>query len=182
MVKSQALPQAPLQHRAVVLLPRVVQDLTLAKDTRVVQVDLEDPLHHMVLVGHLQSQDILMDQVVPLQVALLADPLDLGVHLVVLEALLTILDLEDHHHMEVLMVLVQVLMVLLLTEQWEDILVLEDHQCLEVQEALLLVPLEDLHHQDLLVPQVVQVLAHTVAQLQTSKSCRTPSTRWRRGG
>ena len=173
MAKSLALPLAPLQHRVVVLLPLVVLDLTLVKDT---QVDLEDPLHHMAVVAHLLSQDILTDQVVPLLVA----PLDLVDHQVVQEAPPTILDPEDHLHMEVLMVLAQVLMVLLLTEQWEDILVLEDHPCLEVQEALLLGPLEDLHNQDLLVPQVDQVLVHTVAQLQIFRSCRTPSTRWRR--
>lgn len=183
MVKSLALPLAPLQHRVVVLLPQVVLVLTLDKDIQVVLVDLEeDLLHHMVLVAHLQSQGTHTDQVVPLQVALPGVPLDLVVHQVVLEALLTILDLEAHLRMEVLMVLAQVLMVLLLTEQWEDILVLEDHPCLGVQEALLPVPLEDLHHQDPLVPQVGQVLVHTVAQLQTSRSCRTPSTRWRRGG
>jgi len=182
VVKSLALPLAPLQHRVVVLLPQVVLVLTLDKDIQVVLVDLEDLLHHMVLVAHLQSQGTHTDQVVPLQVALPGVLLDLVVHQVVLEALLIILDLEDHLHMEVLMVLAQVLMVLLLTEQWEDILVLEDHPCLEVQEALLPVPLEDLHHQDPLVPQVGQVLVHTVAQLQTSRSCRTPSTRWRRGG
>lgn len=182
MVKSLALPLAPLQHRVVVLLLQVVPVLTLDKDIQVVLVDLEDLLHHMVLVAHLQSQGTHTDQVVPLQVALPEAPLDLVVPQVVLEALLTILDLEDHLHMEVLMVLAQVLMVLLLTEQWEDILVLEDHPCLGVQEALLPVPLEDLHHQDPLVHQVGQVLVHTVAQPQTSRSCRTPSTRWRRGG
>lgn len=179
MAKSLALPLAPLHHRVVVLLPLVVLDLTLVKDTQVDLVDLEDPLHHMAVVAHLLSQDTLTDQVVPLLVA----PLDLVDHLVVQEALPTILDPEDHLHMEVLMVLAQVLMVLLLTEQWEDILVLEDHPCLEVQEALLLGPLEDLHNQDLLVPQVDQVdqvLVHTVAQLQIFRSCRTPSTRWRR--
>ena len=175
MAKSLALPQAPL---VVVLLPLVVLDPTLDKDT---QVDLEDPLHLMAVVAHLQSLETLTDQVAPLLVA----PLDLVVRLVAPEALPTILDLVDHLHMEVPMVLAQVLMVLLLTEQWEDILVLEDHPCLEVQEALLLGPLEDLHNQDLLVPQVDQVdqvLVHTVAQLQIFRSCRTPSTRWRREG
>lgn len=172
MAKSLALPQAPL---VVVLLPLVVLDPTLDKDT---QVDLEDPLHLMAVVAHLQSLETLTDQVAPLLVA----PLDLVVRLVAPEALPTILDLVDHLHMEVPMVLAQVLMVLLLTEQWEDILVLEDHLCLEVQEVLLPVPLEVLPHQDLLVPQVDQVLVHTVAQLQIFRSCRTPSTRWRREG
>lgn len=182
MVKSLALPLAPLQHRVVVLPLQVVLVLTLDKDIQVVLVDLEDLLHHMVLVAHLQSQGTHTDQVAPLLVALPGVLLVLVVHQVVLEARLIILDLEDHLHMEVLMVLAQVLMALLPTEQWEDILVLEDHPCPEVQEALLPVPLEDLHHQDPLVPQVGQVLVHTVAQLQTSRSCRTPSTRWRRGG
>lgn len=172
MVKSQGHHQDHLPPRVVPVgllldLTLVDMDLTLVKATL---VGLEDPIHHMEV--HLLKLDILMDQAD--LVVLLA------VLLVVREALPTIPVQEDHLHMEDLMVQVQVPTDLHLTEQWVDIQVPEDHPCLEAQEVLLLVPLEVHHHQDLLVPQVGQAQAHTVAQLQTYRNCRTRSTRWKR--
>jgi len=176
VVKSQGLPQAPLQHRVVVRL-LVVLDLSLrVRDTQADQVVLEDHLDliNLIVADHLQNQDILMGQAV-----LLRAHLDLVAHQVALEDLNTILGLEDHH-MEVQMVLAQVLMVLLLTELWEDILVLEDPQCQEVQGVLLPAPLEVHPNQDPQVLHLDQAQDPTADQPRIFRNCRTPSTRWRR--
>jgi len=162
-VKSQGLPQVHQPHRVEDLLhlqANLLAVFLLAKDTL---VDHQGQIIHM-LVDHLQNQVILMDRVV-----LLEDHQDLVGHLV--EDHHTTVDLEDRP-MEAQMVLV--LMALLLTEQWVDIQALEDHLCLEVQEAPPLAPLVVHPHQGPQGPRLGLVQVPTGALPLIFRNSRTP--------
>lgn len=130
MVKNQGLPPARLPHKAVVHLLQV----GLLGASHPVK-DILVPPQDLIVVGPLQIQAILTDQVVHLQ-----DPQGLVGHHTVVDLRL----MEDQ--------MALVLMVLLLTEQWVATLVREDLQCLEVQGVLLPAPLVGHRH---LVPQVL---------------------------